>query len=425
YDTNNRLTNVQNSGGASVVGLSYDVQGNLNNKNGQQYGFDYGNRLRWVMGKENYRYDGHGRRSKIQKDNGLQEWFQYSQAGQYLFSSKLTAGGVQTTQENVYLSGSVIATIDHNWPSNTIIATKYQHTDALGSPVATTDTAGALIERTNYEPYGSAINKTVDGIGYTGHVMDGATGLTYMQQRYYDPSIGRFLSVDPVGASGTGINFNRYKYAANNPYRFIDPDGREEKNKDNQTKACGTDTTCRISSGQSAGAINGVAASARGSIFAGNGKVLAEGTSQNGAPGVSSVAFNGGVRDRKPISVPVNLPGQDKWALSQLLGVPVEAISNVQVLSNSPKSKLYGAVATTGVNVIFVAGSGESFMSDPRTMLEEYFHVIKQWNPGALTGLGYIFENVRQGGYDKNRFELQAKGFARDNLKQFEYLRTP
>ncbi|KRA21044.1 hypothetical protein ASD69_07070 [Lysobacter sp. Root604] len=240
YNAKNQLTNVQNSGGASVIGLSYNPQGNLEYKNNQQYGFDYGNRLRWVAGKENYRYDGHGRRSKIQKDNGLLEWFQYSQAGQYLFSSKLTAGGAQTTQENVYLGGSVIATIDHNWPSNTIIATKYQHTDALGSPVATTSTSGALIERTNYEPYGSAINKTVDGIGYTGHVMDGATGLTYMQQRYYDPTLGRFLSVDPVTADGNGgSNFNRYWYANNSPYKFTDPDGRKvalEGNKADQTE---------------------------------------------------------------------------------------------------------------------------------------------------------------------------------------------
>lgn len=50
-----------------------------------------------------------------------------------------------------------------------------------------------------------------------------------MQQRYYDPGIGRFLSVDPVTADGnTGGNFNRYKYAANNPYKFTDPDGRQE-----------------------------------------------------------------------------------------------------------------------------------------------------------------------------------------------------
>ncbi|UHQ25284.1 RHS repeat-associated core domain-containing protein [Lysobacter sp. 5GHs7-4] len=164
--------------------------------------------------------------------DGTVRLFQYSQAGQYLFGSKQTTAGVQTTQENIYLAGSLIATVDHNWPSNTVIATTYHHTDALGSPVATTNTAGALIERTNYEPYGSAINKTVDGIGYTGHVMDGATGLTYMQQRYYDPTLGRFLSVDPVTAnSGTGDNFNRYWYANNNPYTFTDPDGRKPKDR--------------------------------------------------------------------------------------------------------------------------------------------------------------------------------------------------
>ncbi|WP_342769020.1 RHS repeat-associated core domain-containing protein [Solilutibacter pythonis] len=39
-----------------------------------------------------------------------------------------------------------------------------------------------------------------DRVGYAGHVMDSATGLTYMQQRYYDPMLGRFLSVDPVTA---------------------------------------------------------------------------------------------------------------------------------------------------------------------------------------------------------------------------------
>ena len=43
-----------------------------------------------------------------------------------------------------------------------------------------------------------------DGPGYTGHVTDAATGLVYMQQRYYDPMIGqRLLSVDPVVASST------------------------------------------------------------------------------------------------------------------------------------------------------------------------------------------------------------------------------
>jgi uncharacterized protein RhaS with RHS repeats len=49
-----------------------------------------------------------------------------------------------------------------------------------------------------------------------------------MQARYYDPVMGRFLSVDPVGysdATDTGM-FNRFSYTLNNPVNFTDPDGR-------------------------------------------------------------------------------------------------------------------------------------------------------------------------------------------------------
>jgi RHS repeat-associated protein len=65
-------------------------------------------------------------------------------------------------------------------------------------------------------------------IGFTGHVNDVDTGLTYMQQRYYDPVAGRFLSIDPVTTDvNTGGSFNRYAYGNNNPYGHIDPDGRQ------------------------------------------------------------------------------------------------------------------------------------------------------------------------------------------------------
>jgi len=230
YDANNRLTSVLNSGGAAVHTFSYDVQGNLSNKNSVGHGFDFGNRLREVTGQEYYRYDGLGRRVLAWRPSAGTTLSMYSQNGQVLFSSKLPAAGGQTTHENVYLAGSLVAIIDHDWPSNAITALNYQHTDALGSPVAMTDQAGTVIERTNYDPYGGAIGKVVDGIGYTGHVMDAATGLTYMQQRYYDPAIGRFLSVDPMASDmQNGWNFNRYNYAANNPYTFIDPDGRAVK----------------------------------------------------------------------------------------------------------------------------------------------------------------------------------------------------
>lgn len=142
----------------------------------------------------------------------------YTQAGQLFYTEASGKGNM----EYVYLNGSLLATRN----SGTI---KFQHTDALGSPIAVTDTAGQVVERTDYQPYGSPIGKTVDGIGYTGHAMDGATGLTYMQQRYYDQDLGRFLSVDPVAADSVlAANFNRYRYASNNPYSFKDPDGRAE-----------------------------------------------------------------------------------------------------------------------------------------------------------------------------------------------------
>ena len=108
-------------------------------------------------------------------------------------------------------------------------AVEYIHTDALGTPVAVTNSASMVIERSVYEPYGQLVNRPLtDGPGYTGHVQDDITGLTYMQQRYYDPQVGIFLSVDPVTeySSGASMYFNRYRYAASNQYTFIDADGR-------------------------------------------------------------------------------------------------------------------------------------------------------------------------------------------------------
>lgn len=103
----------------------------------------------------------------------------------------------------------------------------YVHTDGLGSVVLLTDKNRNVVERNEYEPYGRLLNRPVtDRPGYAGHVMDATTDLTYMQQRYYDQGIGKFLSVDPVTAMSSVGSFNRYRYGNNNPYKFTDPDGR-------------------------------------------------------------------------------------------------------------------------------------------------------------------------------------------------------
>lgn len=122
----------------------------------------------------------------------------------------------------------VVTTLAGAAPAAAQEVVEYIHTDALGSPVAITDASGNVIERTVYEPYGAVVNRPLkDGPGYTGHVVDSGTGLSYMQQRYYDVETGAFLSVDPIASSVAA--FGRYAYALGNPYRFLDPDGRQPK----------------------------------------------------------------------------------------------------------------------------------------------------------------------------------------------------
>lgn len=104
----------------------------------------------------------------------------------------------------------------------------YYYTDAQGSPLVETDASGNVIATFDYRPFGSqALGGESSGPGFTGHMTDGEVALIYMQQRYYDPNVGRFLSVDPLRLTGTGSRFTRYSYAKNNPYFYIDPDGRD------------------------------------------------------------------------------------------------------------------------------------------------------------------------------------------------------
>lgn len=110
-------------------------------------------------------------------------------------------------------------------------AITYFHNDISGSPMAATDAAGNLLWKENYKPYGDKLNRSASSsgnkIGYHGKVHDDATGLSYMSARYYDPVLGRFMGVDPVDFQVDNLHsFNRYTYANNNPYKYVDPDGR-------------------------------------------------------------------------------------------------------------------------------------------------------------------------------------------------------
>jgi RHS repeat-associated protein len=228
YDNAWRVTSLD-AGGCGVSPqwtMQYDDPGNVTRKGLQYFDFDFGNRLRAAVGLEWYAYDGLGRRV-LSCNASVCDWQVYSQEGEPLYSFDYRTG---LRYDRIYLNGSLLATRER--PVGGGAATfKYQHTDALGSPIAVTNASQTVVEETEYEPYGAQTNRPVtDGPGFIGHVQDSATGLVYMQQRYYDPVVGRFLSVDPVSTDrNTGAHFNRYAYALNNPYAFMDPDGREEE----------------------------------------------------------------------------------------------------------------------------------------------------------------------------------------------------
>jgi RHS repeat-associated protein len=218
YDAVNRLGSINTNG--AYTSYYYDTRGNITGRGTQGFYFDLGNRMTLANGVASYIYDGHGRRTSTINAGGGYRKLAYSQGGQLLFGQTSQAMTVRNVRY-VYIGTKLIA-------EDGTAGVNYLHTDALGSPVARTNSGAGLLLRTRYEPYGKTAAGTVpEGIGFTGHVNDPDTGLVYMQQRYYDPVAGRFLSLDPVVTdANTGKSFNRYDYANNNPFKYVDPDGR-------------------------------------------------------------------------------------------------------------------------------------------------------------------------------------------------------
>jgi RHS repeat-associated protein len=102
----------------------------------------------------------------------------------------------------------------------------YYQTDHLGSVRQLTNVAGTVVNSYDYDSYGR-IESAVEGVAqpfrFTGREFDAESGNYYYRARYYDPATGRFLAEDPLAFSAGDSNF--YRYAVNNPTRFVDPLG--------------------------------------------------------------------------------------------------------------------------------------------------------------------------------------------------------
>ena len=98
----------------------------------------------------------------------------------------------------------------------------YFYNDHLGTPQRITDQTGTIVWSANYKPFGEAIittNTIPNPFRFPGQYYDQETGLHYNYFRYYDPGVGRYLRVDPIGqVGGTSV----WIYAEDNPIGYLD-----------------------------------------------------------------------------------------------------------------------------------------------------------------------------------------------------------
>ena len=239
--------------------ITYDGSGNpLSYYNGQSYTMTWRNgrelNTATVGGKTyHYEYDANGLRTrKTNADGGYTEYYivdgitvaerRFTSAGverytmRYLLDENNSPIGfgmqypsyASNYWENYYfaknLQGDVIALYRSDYNSSTgayyatLIAT-YAY-DPWGNPTGIYNANGTSIAQNiahvaAYNPF-----------RYRGYRYDADTGFYYLQSRYYDPTICRFINADEYSDTDDGLlGFNMFAYCLNNPINRYDPDG--------------------------------------------------------------------------------------------------------------------------------------------------------------------------------------------------------
>ena len=211
----NRLTS------AGSTTFTYDDEGQIATSSANTYTFDYEHRLKTIAGTNaaQFYYDGSGNRLKAVR-SGTETRYIYDASGRLLAEADSS-----NNISRFYIYGNgLLAMVT---PAG---QTYCYHFNGVGSTIAMTNSSKNIVNQYSYDAFGNipnpnqqeTISQPFKYVGQYG-VMTEPNGFYYMKARYYDPTLGRFISEDPIGFDGGDVNL--MAYVGNNPVRYIDPWG--------------------------------------------------------------------------------------------------------------------------------------------------------------------------------------------------------
>ena len=151
--------------------------------------------------------------------------YSYLYAGGKLLQETVTTGDTTETH-NFFYDG-----VGNPYAMQTGGTTYYYVTNLQGDVVALLDASGSTVASYTYDPYGKILSAEgimaeTNPLRYRGYYYDTESGLYYLQSRYYDPAVCRFVNADGYASTGQGVlGYNMFAYCNNSPIIASDPDG--------------------------------------------------------------------------------------------------------------------------------------------------------------------------------------------------------